>query len=163
MPISAAWSCTGPRRTVSTGSVSTGSVSTGSVTNLRQVTPAPGFVPREVARIRGALAELPGVLVLVVDDFHYISNPAVLESFGQLLDHQPPQLRLVLATRADPALRLHRLRVNGEVTDVRAHDLEFVATEAADLFARNGMRLSDGQLLCCWTVREGGPLVCGWP
>ena len=113
---------------------------------LRHMTPAAGFGARELTQIREALAELPAVLVLVLDDFQQVSNPAVLESFGQLLDHQPPQLRLVLATRSDPALRLHRLRVNGEVTDVRAHDLAFGSTEAAQLFARNGFRLSEGQL-----------------
>ncbi len=113
---------------------------------LRHMTPAAGFGARELTQIREALAELPEVLVLVLDDFQQVSNPAVLESFGQLLDHQPPQLRLVLATRSDPALRLHRLRVNGEVTDVRAHDLAFGSTEAAELFARNGLRLSEGQL-----------------
>ena len=63
----------------------------------------------------------------------------MLESVGQLLEQQPPQLRLVLATRADPALRLHRLRVAGDLTDIRADDLAFTTDEAAELLHRNGL------------------------
>ncbi len=113
---------------------------------LRHITPAAGFGDPGVALIRAGLAELPGRVVLVLDDFHHITDPAVLHSFGQLLDHQPPQLHLVLAARADPALRLHRLRVNGSVTDVRARDLAFTPAEALGLFAGNGMHLSEDQL-----------------
>ena len=87
---------------------------------LRHIVPAAGFGAHEVLLIRAALADLPHTVVLVLDDIHHITDRRVLESFGQLLEHQPPQLRLVLSTRADPALRLHRMRVNGEVTDIRA-------------------------------------------
>ena len=113
---------------------------------LRQMMPAAGFGAREVAAVRAGLAELPGAVVLVLDDFHHVTDRAVLDSFDQLLDHQPPQLHLMLAARADPALRLHRLRVNGQVTDVRARDLAFTAPEAAELFSGTGLRLSDRHL-----------------
>ena len=121
-----------------------GAVPTGSP--LAEVAPADGFGAQENRLIRTGLAGLPGVVTLVLDDFHRINDPGVLESFGQLLQHQPPQLRLVLATRIDPALGLHRLRVNGEVTDIRAADLAFTVTEAAELFDANGIHLSGAQL-----------------
>ena len=124
---------------------------------LRQFLPAAGFGAPEVALIRSALAELPRAVVLVLDDFHQVTDPGVLASIGHLLDHQPPQLRLVLATRADPPLRLHRMRVNGDVTDIRAKDLAFTATEAAELFARHGMRLSGGQLATLLDRTQGWP------
>jgi len=113
---------------------------------LRQVVPAAGFGAHEVLLIRAALADLPHTVVLVLDDIHHLTDRRVLESFGQLLEHQPPQLRLVLSTRADPALRLHRMRVNGEVTDIRAKDLAFTASEAAELFRGNGIHVSERQL-----------------
>ncbi|HEY4993062.1 MAG TPA: hypothetical protein VII33_13375, partial [Nakamurella sp.] len=113
---------------------------------LRQVVPAAGFGAHEVLLIRAALADLPHTVVLVLDDIHHLTDRRVLESFGQLLEHQPPQLRLVLSTRADPALRLHRMRVNGEVTDIRADDLAFTASEAAELFRGNGIHVSERQL-----------------
>src|SRR5664279_149085 len=113
---------------------------------LRQVVPAAGFGAHEVLLIRAALADLPHTVVLVLDDIHHLTDRRVLESFGQLLEHQPPQLRLVLSTRADPALRLHRMRVNGEVTDIRADDLAFTASEAAELFRGNGIHVSERHL-----------------
>ena len=113
---------------------------------LREVVPAAGFGAREALLVRAGLADLPHVVVLVLDDFHHVTDPGVLESFGQLLDHQPPQLRLMVATRSDPALRLHRMRVNGDLTDIRAQDLAFTAPEAAELFVHNGFHLTDRQL-----------------
>ena len=100
---------------------------------LRQIVPAAGFGAHQVQLIRAALADLPHPVVLVLDDLHHLTDPRVLESFGHFLEHQPPQLRLVLSTRADPALRLHRMRVNGEVTDIRTDDLAFTTSEAAEL------------------------------
>ncbi len=108
---------------------------------LLEVEPASGFGDQQAQLIRAGLAELPAMVTLVLDDFHHIHDRTVLESVGQLLDHQPPQLRLVLASRTDPALRLHRLRVNGELTDIRADDLAFTETEAAELFHRNDIHL----------------------
>ncbi|HEY4991420.1 MAG TPA: LuxR C-terminal-related transcriptional regulator [Nakamurella sp.] len=109
---------------------------------LREVVPAAGFGAREAHRVRAGLAELPALVTLVLDDFQHVGDRRVLESFGQLLEHQPPELRVVLAARADPALRLNRLRVSGELTDIRADDLAFTATEAAELLDRSGIQLS---------------------
>jgi LuxR family maltose regulon positive regulatory protein len=113
---------------------------------LAEMAPAAGFGDQETRLVRTALAGLPGVVTLVLDDFHRIGGAEVLESFGQLLERQPPQLRLVVTTRVDPALRLHRLRVNGQVTDIRAADLAFNPAEAAELFEANNFHLSDAQL-----------------
>ena len=113
---------------------------------LSEVSPAAEFGPRQTDLVRTHLASLPGVVTLVLDDFHTVRDPKVLESFAQLLEHQPRQLRLVLSTRFDPPLRLHRLRVNGEVTDIRAADLAFTASEAAEFFDTNAIHLSGDQL-----------------
>jgi LuxR family maltose regulon positive regulatory protein len=69
--------------------------------------------------------------VLVLDDFHLITAPRVHDTLVFLLDHMPPQLHLILATRADPPWPLARRRALGELTELRASDLRFTAHEAA--------------------------------
>jgi LuxR family maltose regulon positive regulatory protein len=79
------------------------------------------------------LAARPDEVVLVLDDYHLIDTPAVHHSLAMLLERLPPQLRLVLASRADPPLPLARLRASGQLTEVRQRDLRFTAEEAAAL------------------------------
>ena len=124
---------------------------------MQEALPAKGFGDREAIPVWGVLAELPEVVTLVLDDFHLISDPRVQESFGQLLEHQPPQLRLVLSTRSDPVLRLNRLRVNGDLTDFRADDLAFSRDEAAELLHRNGIHPTEQQLDVLLNRTQGWP------
>jgi len=72
-------------------------------------------------------------IVLVLDDLHEIENPVVLKELGSLISHAPKQLRLVVATRADPPLRIQRQRVAGQLAEVRARDLAFTTAECRDL------------------------------
>jgi LuxR family maltose regulon positive regulatory protein len=65
-----------------------------------------------------------------VDDYHLADGPEVAEGMTFLVDHLPPQLHLVLSTRADPALPVSRLRARGELVEVRAADLRFDSPEA---------------------------------
>ena len=69
--------------------------------------------------------------MLVLDDYHLVSAPEVHESVRFVLEHQPPELHLVLATRADPPLPLARMRARGELQELRAADLRFTGDEAA--------------------------------
>lgn len=71
------------------------------------------------------------MLILVVDDFHWIHNAAIHQSLNYLLQHQPLQLHLVLLTRADPVLSLARLRVEGRLLELRAADLCLTTPEIA--------------------------------
>lgn len=71
-------------------------------------------------------------VTLVLDDYHLADKPEVSETVALLLEHRPPQLRLVLGTRADPALPLSRLRARGELVELRAADLRFTVAEASD-------------------------------
>lgn len=113
---------------------------------LRELAPASGFSARELLLVRAGLTELTGVVTLVLDDFHLITDGRVLESVGQLLEQQPPQLRLVLVSRFDPTLRLHRLRIRGDLTDIRAGELAFTRVEATELLHRNRLHPSTTQL-----------------
>jgi len=72
-----------------------------------------------------------GDVALVLDDYHVITADPVHRGMAYLVEHLPPQLHLILATRADPPLPLARLRAKGQLTEVRAADLRFGATEAS--------------------------------
>ena len=80
-------------------------------------------------------------VVLVLDDFHSIGSLEVQTGIEFLLEHLPPRLHLVIATRADPALPLARLRAGGELVEVRAGDLRFTHDEAA-AYLNDAMGLS---------------------
>ncbi|MGV1010384.1 MAG: LuxR C-terminal-related transcriptional regulator [Dermatophilaceae bacterium] len=69
-------------------------------------------------------------LLLVLDDYHLVEAPEVHDWVGFLLEHQPPSLHVVLATRADPPLPLAKLRAGGRLCEVRAADLRFTAEES---------------------------------
>jgi LuxR family maltose regulon positive regulatory protein len=81
------------------------------------------------------LARIPGRVTLVLDDFHVITNPDILEGFATLVEHVPPSLGLVVAARSDPPMPLARLRVHGEMAEIRPDVLAFSDTEAAQLLA----------------------------
>jgi LuxR family maltose regulon positive regulatory protein len=78
------------------------------------------------------LSAVPEPVVLVLDDYHRVDATEVDAAVSFLLDHMPPQLQLVIATRQDPDLPLARLRARGELAELRAADLRFSAPEAAD-------------------------------
>ena len=86
------------------------------------------------------LAVLPAESILVLDDYHVLSEPRIHEAITFLLDHLPPQLHVVIVTRVDPPLPLSRLRAHGLLTEVRAADLRFTTEEAA-AFLTEVMRL----------------------
>ena len=85
-----------------------------------------------VATLINELETAAADLVLVLDDYHVIHQVQVHESVAFLLEHLPPQIRVVIATRADPPLALASLRVDGELLEVRASDLRFTSDEAAE-------------------------------
>ena len=86
-----------------------------------------------VTMLVNELAELAEEVVLVLDDYHLIQAPAVHASVEFLLEHLPPSLRLVLASRADPPLSLARLRGRGQLAELRHADLRFTPQEAGEL------------------------------
>jgi len=81
-----------------------------------------------------------GDVALVLDDYHVISAESIQRGMTFLLEHLPPQLRLILATRADPPLPLARLRAQGQLTEVRTADLRFESAEAS-AFLQEAMEL----------------------
>ncbi len=124
---------------------------------LNEISPASVFSPREVDAMLARFDDLRRPTVLVLDDFHLVSNRDVLDSVGALLERLPPRLRLVLTTRADPVLPLHRLRVAGQLAEIRSRDLAFTPAEAADLFTLEGLDLLPEQVADLHRRTEGWP------
>ena len=122
---------------------------------LNDIIPASVFGSREVDNLLVGLADLRRPLVLILDDFHLITNPDVLGSVGLFLARLPAQLRLVLVTRADPVLPLHRLRIAGQLVEIRSRDLTFTQREASELFALEGLDLRDDQVATLLARTQG--------
>ena len=78
------------------------------------------------------IAAIPDNFILVLDDYHVIDSEPIDHALTFLLDHLPPQMHLVIATREDPSLPLARLRARDQLTEVRATDLRFTPAEAAE-------------------------------
>ena len=92
---------------------------------------ATGSLESVIVALVNELSVHPGDVTLVLDDYHLVDTPEVDNDVAFLLGHRPPQLHLVIGTRADPALPLARLRARGELVEVRAKDLRFTPEEAA--------------------------------
>jgi LuxR family maltose regulon positive regulatory protein len=122
---------------------------------LAGVDARPGGGHGFVRALAGWLAELPGPVVLVLDDLHEATGGPVAAQLSHLLRHPPPQLRLVVATRADPPLPLQRLRVAGQLGEIREADLAFTLAEARALVGDQGVELSEGELETLWRRTEG--------
>jgi LuxR family maltose regulon positive regulatory protein len=102
------------------------------------------------------LAAFSDPFVLVLDDFHVIHSEAVLKIISYLLEHLPPQMHLALLTRTDPPLPLSRLRVRGQLLDIRADQLRFTQAEiAAFLNETMGLTLSANDLSAMEARTEG--------
>ncbi len=102
------------------------------------------------------ITTIPGDFTLVLDDYHAIDAKPVDEVLTFLLDHLPPQMHLVIATREDPYIPLSRLRAQGQLAELRASDLCFTPTETAG-FLNNvmGLDLSAEDIAALDTRTEG--------
>jgi LuxR family transcriptional regulator, maltose regulon positive regulatory protein len=103
------------------------------------------------------LVEEPDQVVLVLDDYQLVEAPPVHDSLAALLERLPSQLRLVLASRADPPLPLARLRAGGQLTELREADLRFSSEETAAL-----LRTAVGRELPEAAVAALGERTEGW-
>jgi len=102
------------------------------------------------------IAAQPDRLVLVFDDYHVISDYAIHETLAFVVDHLPETLKIVIASRADPPLPLHRWRVRGQLLELRAADLRFTPDEAAIfLNERMGLTLTRDDVLALDARTEG--------
>jgi ATP/maltotriose-dependent transcriptional regulator MalT len=120
--------------------------------------PQPASLEAVVTALVNQLAAGSEETALVLDDYHLIQAPAVHDSLALLLERLPPQLRLVVASRADPPLPLARLRARGQLAELRAADLRFTEEEAAALLHQTaGLDLPTGSVAALAARTEGWP------
>ncbi len=103
--------------------------------------PRPQHVEGLLTALINGLALMTVPLVLVLDDYHLASMPAIDQGLTFLLDHAPATLHIIVAARAEPGLPLSRLRAQGRIAEIRTIDLRFSADEATR-FLSETMRLS---------------------
>jgi LuxR family maltose regulon positive regulatory protein len=109
-----------------------------------------------LALLLNQLATLPQPALLVLDDYHVLEGEAIEQALAFLVEHLPPQLHLVIITRADPALPLARYRAQGQLHELRATDLRFTPTEAAAFLTQvMGLGLSAADIGVLETRTEG--------
>jgi LuxR family transcriptional regulator, maltose regulon positive regulatory protein len=124
--------------------------------DLHALAPA-GSVSSEFLRsLYHAVEDLPRPVLLVLDDFQVLEDAQVLESVEGLLRHELP-VRVVLITRRDPALPLHRLRLAGDLGEISAEDLAFTPEEIRELAEAEGIELHATQAALLAERTEGWP------
>src|SRR5438067_7045713 len=102
------------------------------------------------------ITTLPDNFVLVLDDYHMIDAKPVDIALTYLVEHLPPQMHLVIATREDPQLPLARLRAQGQLIELRAADLRFTPSEAAEFLNQvMGLNLSAEDIAALERRTEG--------
>ena len=99
--------------------------------------------------------EQRGPVVLIIDDLHELKSPDALRELEQLLTTVPSSARVVLSSRRDPPIRLHRLRLADEVAEIRATDLRFTEAETRELLAASGITLSEAGAAALYQRTEG--------
>ena len=121
-------------------------------------TPAatPDFnTPAMVDRVLSELADAGGDVMLVIEDLHELNSPQTLGQLTRLLTNLPNGVHAVLTTRHDLPLRLHQLRLAGELAEIRAADLQFTERETGELLAASGITLSDAGVALLHQRTEG--------
>ena len=102
------------------------------------------------------IAASPNRFILVLDDYHTIDSLPISNALTFLLEHLPPQMHLVIATRDDPLLPLARLRARGHLTELRAADLRFTSAEAAEFLNQvMGLDLAADDIIALEARTEG--------
>ena len=103
---------------------------------------APGFNGQAMAdRVLSELAAAGAPIVLIIDDLHELDSAEAVGQLTELLTSLPPNARAVVATRYDLPLRLHRLRLAGELSEIRAAQLRFTEDDTRELLAVAGITL----------------------
>ena len=108
-----------------------------------------------VDRVLSELAEQVEPVVLIIDDLHELRSADALAQLERLLAALPSSARVVLSSRRDPPIRLHRLRLADEVAEIRAGDLRFTESETRELLAGSGIGLSEGGVAALYERTEG--------
>ena len=125
---------------------------------VERVSAAPRFAGAVVVeRLLDQLERIVDPLALVIDDLHELESDDALTWLEMLLARLPAQLRIVLGTREEPAFGLHRLRLAGQLTELRGPDLRFSLDDTRAVLRASGITLSDTGLASLHERTEGWP------
>ncbi|HSB67446.1 MAG TPA: hypothetical protein VLD65_12790, partial [Anaerolineales bacterium] len=118
--------------------------------------PQPPSIESVLTTLLNEIAAVKDNFILVLDDYHVIDSKPVDQALVFLLDHLPPQMHLVIASREDPNLPLARLRARGQLSELRAADLRFSPIEAAEFLNQvMGLNLSAEDIAALEARTEG--------
>ncbi|MCJ7520124.1 MAG: LuxR C-terminal-related transcriptional regulator [Anaerolineaceae bacterium] len=118
--------------------------------------PQPPPIESILIALLNEITTVPDKFVLVLDDYYVIDSKPVDEALTFLLEHLPPQMHLVIASREDPHLPLARLRARGQLTELRAADLRFTSSEATEFLNQMmGLNLSEEDTFTLESRAEG--------
>lgn len=125
------------------------------VASVQSISPGGGQTPASLVGIVNDLAMLQQSLIIILDDYQVIQAESVHQAMAWLLDHLPPMVHVVIATRADPPLPLSRLRARGSLAELRARDLRFSLEEVAAYFESLALALEPNQVAALTSRTEG--------
>jgi LuxR family maltose regulon positive regulatory protein len=118
--------------------------------------PQPPPMDALLAPLINEVAGVAQPFTLVLDDYHLITSPVIDQAITLLLERSPAQMHIVMATREDPDLPLHRLRARGQLNELRAADLRFTPDEAGGFLTQTmALRLSPAEIASLETRTEG--------
>jgi len=110
---------------------------------LATLAPAPlGGQEEFVRRLLEGVGRMSSTVYLILDDIQELRSAEALQGLERLLASVPPRLRVFLLSRRDPELGLHRLRLGGELTELRGAELDFTGEEAAELLSGAGIEVA---------------------
>ncbi len=125
---------------------------------LQRLSVPGGSIEDAVDELMNGAAALGTALVVVLDDLHAVTDVECLSSIDRALAHMPANVRMIVATRVDPALNVARLRAAGILAEVRASELVFTAAEARELLVvRDQVALPAGEIDVLIERTEGWP------
>src|SRR3954451_21694539 len=108
-----------------------------------------------VETVLSEVAEQVEPVVLIIDDLHELRSADALTQIEHVLAILPSSARVVLSSRRDPPIRLHRLRLADQIAEIRAGDLRFTARETRELLGTSGIRLSEAGAAALHERTEG--------
>jgi LuxR family transcriptional regulator, maltose regulon positive regulatory protein len=128
----------------------------GTISGAEPPAATPDFnAPAMADRVLSELADARGGVTLVIDDLHELASPEALAQLTRLLTSLPPDVHAILTTRHDLRLRLHKLRLAGELAEIRAADLRFSERETRELLVASGIALSEAGAALLYQRTEG--------
>ncbi len=118
--------------------------------------PQPLQIENILTALLNEISDIQDNFLIILDDYHSIDSQQIDQSLIFLLKHQPPQMHLVITTREDPSLPLAQYRARGQLTEMRAADLRFTPTEAAEFLNHAmGLDLSEVDIAALEARTEG--------